>query len=171
MKYTGTSTGEALRASCHVYCIKHENFLCYMCFTSRRPLTYVNITRKELYDFYILHACNVENGILVYMHVHSYVGYVHNSIIITDLLEQVSVKCLSFGPAVWPGLRSSLKAFLSSSPTSSCPLFQPLVYTPAPIRITEKDIVFNGRPSGSNVLMWSLFTLTCYRRLGFVDTT
>ncbi len=49
MKYTGIST----RASCHVYCIKHEEFSCYRCFISRRPLNYIpcNITRKELYDF------------------------------------------------------------------------------------------------------------------------
>ncbi len=45
MKYTGTST----RASCHVYC---EDFSCYVCFISRRPLTYRVINRKELYDFY-----------------------------------------------------------------------------------------------------------------------
>ncbi len=35
---------------------KHEDFSCYMCFISRRPLTYrviiKNINRKELYDFY-----------------------------------------------------------------------------------------------------------------------
>ncbi len=39
-----------------VYCIKHEDFSCYMCFISRRPLTYCVIKviqyRKELYDFY-----------------------------------------------------------------------------------------------------------------------
>ncbi len=48
MQYTGTS------ASCHVYCIKHEDLSCYMCFISRRPRTYrvIIINRKELYDFY-----------------------------------------------------------------------------------------------------------------------
>ncbi len=51
--YRHEHEGEAPRASCHVYCIKHEDFSCYMCFISQRPLTYrVIINQKELYDFY-----------------------------------------------------------------------------------------------------------------------
>ena len=52
---------------------------------------------------------------------------------ITDLLEQVSVNCLSSGLVVWPGLRSSLRVSLSALPTSSCPLSQPPAYTAPPI--------------------------------------
>ncbi len=53
MKYTGTST----RASCHVYCIKHEDFSCYnyvfyITTTPYLPCNNNNINRKELYDFY-----------------------------------------------------------------------------------------------------------------------
>ncbi len=52
MKYTGTST----RASCHVYCIKHEDFSCYNYVfyirTPYLPCNNNNINRKELYDFY-----------------------------------------------------------------------------------------------------------------------
>ncbi len=48
MKYTGTST----RASCHVYCIKHEDFSCYITTTPYLPCNNKNINRKELYDFY-----------------------------------------------------------------------------------------------------------------------
>ncbi len=48
-KYTGTST----RASCHVYCIKHEDFSCYNVFyITTIPYLPCNINRKELYDFY-----------------------------------------------------------------------------------------------------------------------
>ncbi len=38
--YRHEHEGEVPRASCHVYCIKHEDFSCYMCFISRRPRTY-----------------------------------------------------------------------------------------------------------------------------------
>ncbi len=53
MEYTGTST----RASCHVYCIKHEDFSCYnyvfyITTTPYLPCNNNNINRKELYDFY-----------------------------------------------------------------------------------------------------------------------
>ncbi len=53
MKYTDTST----RASCHVYCKKHEEFSCYnyvfyITATPYLPCNNNNITRKELYDFY-----------------------------------------------------------------------------------------------------------------------
>ncbi len=51
MQYTGTST----RASCHVYCIKHEDFSCYnyvFYITTTPYLPCNNINRKELYDFY-----------------------------------------------------------------------------------------------------------------------
>ncbi len=56
--YRHEHEGETPRASCHVYCIKHEDFSCYMymCFISRRPLTYRVIKviqyRKGPYDFY-----------------------------------------------------------------------------------------------------------------------
>ncbi len=53
MKYTGTST----RASCHVYCIQHEDFSCYtyvfyITTTPYLPCNKNDITRKGLYDFY-----------------------------------------------------------------------------------------------------------------------
>ncbi len=49
MKYTGTST----RASCHVYCIKHEDFSCYnyVFYITTTPYLPCN-NRKGLYDFY-----------------------------------------------------------------------------------------------------------------------
>ena len=48
MKYTST------RASCHVYCIIHEqyNYVFYITTTPYLPCTNNNINRKELYDFY-----------------------------------------------------------------------------------------------------------------------
>ncbi len=45
MKYTGTST----RATCHLYCIKREDFSCDMCFTTT---PYLPCNNNELYDFY-----------------------------------------------------------------------------------------------------------------------
>ncbi len=62
MKYTGTST----RVSCHVYCIKHEDFSCYNYVFYIMTTPYLpcnnNINRKEPYDFYYT-AINLDNGI------------------------------------------------------------------------------------------------------------
>ncbi len=46
--HTGT------RASCHVYCIKHEDFSCYnyVFYITTTPYLPCNKNRKELYDFY-----------------------------------------------------------------------------------------------------------------------
>ncbi len=55
--YRHEHEGEAPRASCHVYCIKHEDFSCYnyvfyITTTPYLPCNNKNINRKELYDFY-----------------------------------------------------------------------------------------------------------------------
>ncbi len=55
--YRHEHEGEAPRASCHVYCIKHEDFSCYnyvfyIATTPYLPCNNKNINRKELYDFY-----------------------------------------------------------------------------------------------------------------------
>ncbi len=56
MKYTGTST----RASCHVFCIKHEDFSCYNVFyITTTPYLPCNKNKEWL----LLHACNLDNGI------------------------------------------------------------------------------------------------------------
>ncbi len=49
MKYTGTKHEGDRELPC-IYCMKHENFSCYMCFISRRSLTYrvIIITCKLL---------------------------------------------------------------------------------------------------------------------------
>ncbi len=44
---------EALRASCHVYCIKHEDFSCYVCVIHDDPLPDVCL---------LLHGYNLDNG-------------------------------------------------------------------------------------------------------------
>ncbi len=55
--YRHEHEGEAPKASCHVYCIKHEDFSCYnyvFCImtTPYLPCNNNDINRKELYDFY-----------------------------------------------------------------------------------------------------------------------
>ncbi len=57
--YRHEHEGKAPRASCQVYCIKHEDFSCYICVlyhedptTPYLPCNNNNMNQKELYDFY-----------------------------------------------------------------------------------------------------------------------
>ncbi len=67
MKYTGTST----RASCHVYCIKHEDFSCYKVFyITTTPYLPCKISRKELYDFYYMLVTLTQRDIRLHSDLH-----------------------------------------------------------------------------------------------------
>ncbi len=103
MKYTGTST----RASCHVYCIKHEDFSCYnyvfyITTTPYLPCNNKNINRKKLYDFYYT-AITLTTGYKFIYNTNQKMNFI--------ILNMYSHTCL--------GSLLSASSFLSSSLASS----------------------------------------------------
>ncbi len=72
--YKHEHEGEAPRVSCHVYCIKREDFSCYnyVFYITTTPYMYLpcnnnNINRRELYDFYYMAITLTTGYKLLYM--------------------------------------------------------------------------------------------------------
>ncbi len=100
--------GEAPRASCHVYCIKHEDFSCYnyvFYITTTPYLLCNNNNRKELYDTAITlttrYKCCKRSAVSVYVSVTSGNAWSHRDYDYVPCMIVINISSCSCA-VLWP---------------------------------------------------------------------